>query len=124
MRLILGNRFARQQYGLGPLIIRARMLLTFRPMLRSRLGPMFVSGLRSPFKLRAALKLLLIATFMPRFALLFRGSFSRTLTLLAFTASLSFRVCKATAPASSPAAAAAPSARAFTLGFLLTAVFL
>src|SRR5262249_11059219 len=120
MRLILGNRLARQQYGLGPLIVGTRMLLAFRPMLRSGLGPMFMSGLRTAFKLRAAFNLLLIAIFMPRFALLFCSSFSRRLIATALAGPA---IAKAVPAASSPAAAPAPPARAFTLRFLLAGVF-
>src|SRR5215470_12946882 len=114
MRLIFGNRFARQQYGLGPLIVGTRMLLAFRPMLRSGLGPMFVLGLRTPFKL------LLITIFMPRFALLFCSSFSRRLIA---TALAGCAIAKAVPAASSPAAASAPAASAFALRFLLAGVF-
>src|SRR5262249_49169104 len=65
-------------------------------------------------------KLLLIAVFMPRFALLFCSSFSRRLIATALAGPA---IAKAVPAASSPAAASTPPARAFTLRFLLAGVF-
>src|ERR1700731_2601121 len=127
MRLILGNRFTRQQNRLRVLVaLLWAAFVTIRPIFATVVGSMFVPHVGASF--RPALVPLgpgfgpTLRSRVPRFfGRCFHGLF--TVAVIAGGLVICATIGKAVASASSTAAASAPFARAFPLLLLGGAIF-